>query len=69
MPHVLVYGKVEEHPNPSKRLIRYGSEIAIVKEGQQGRWILVTSYDVNKNSHRDDLGISTTTEEERKARK
>lgn len=69
MPYVLAHGKVEPHPDASKRVIRHGSEIAVVREGQQGRWELVTSYDENKNSHRDDLGISSTTEEERKARK
>lgn len=69
MPYVLAHGKVEPHPDASKRVIRHGSEIAVVRKGQQGRWELVTSYDENKNSHRDDLGISSTTEEERKARK
>ena len=69
MPYVLAHGKVEPHEKENKRYIRHGSEIAIVTKGKQGRWELTTFFDETKEGKKDDMYISTTTEEERKARK
>ncbi len=69
MPYVLAHGKVEPHEKENKRYICHGSEIAIVTKGKQGRWELTTFFDETKEGKKDDMYISTTTEEERKARK
>ncbi len=69
MPYVLTHGKIEAHTDEKKRYIRLGSEIAIVAKSKKGRWQLTSFFDENKEGRRDDMYISSTTEEERNAGK